>query len=68
MRLYLMPASGLNSKVVTTGPGIDLHHVAEHVELFELRLDADRRFPSVPARRTDCVPGGSLSSAVGGSR
>ena len=22
MRLYLMPASGLNSKVVTTGPGL----------------------------------------------
>ena len=40
MRLYLMPASGLNSKVVTTGPGLICTTVAEHVELFELGLDA----------------------------
>ncbi len=33
MRLYLMPASGLNSKVVTTGPGIDLRDLTVHVEL-----------------------------------
>ena len=38
MRLYLMPASGLNSKVVTTGPGIDLHDLAAHVELGALLL------------------------------
>ncbi len=32
----LTPASGLNSKVVTTGPGVDLDDVAEDVELLEL--------------------------------
>ena len=39
MRLYLMPASGLNSKVVTTGPGIDLRDVAADVEFHALLFD-----------------------------
>ena len=39
MRLYLMPASGLNSKVVTTGPGLICTTEPKHVELFELGFD-----------------------------
>ena len=35
-RLYLMPASGLNSKVVTTGPGLICDDRAAHVELAAL--------------------------------
>ena len=38
MRLYLMPASGLNSNVVTTGPGIDLRDLSVDVELRVLFL------------------------------
>ena len=44
MRLYLMPASGLNSNVVTTGPGIDLRDVSRHAEFRAFLLDGARAF------------------------
>ena len=39
MRLYLMPGFRLEFEGGDHRAGIDLHHVAEHVELFELGLD-----------------------------
>ena len=40
--LYFTPASGLNSKVVTTGPGMDLHDRAFDRELAALLLEQAR--------------------------
>ena len=40
--LYFTPASGLNSKVVTTGPGVDLHDAAFDGELAALLLELPR--------------------------
>ena len=41
MRLYLMPASGLNSKVVTTGPGLICTTLPSTLNSSNLRLDLD---------------------------
>ncbi len=40
--VYFTPASGLNSKVVTTGPGMDLHDAAFDRELAALLLEQPR--------------------------
>ena len=41
--LYFTPASGLNSNVVTTGPGMDLRDLAFDGELAALLLELPRR-------------------------
>ncbi len=42
IRLYLIPASGLNSNVVTTGPRIDLRHASLNVEFEALGFNRAR--------------------------
>ena len=50
-RLYLMPASGLNSNVVTTGPGLICDTCAAHVELGTLFAEAPAPAALAPPRR-----------------
>ena len=44
MRVYFTPASGLNSNVVTTGPGLICTTDPKHVELLKFGLDLRRGF------------------------
>src|SRR5579883_205929 len=66
MRLYFTPASGLNSKVVTTGPGLICvtWPWTSNSEYFSVRTWA--RILSSSAS-TDCCPSGRCSRLLGGS-
>ncbi len=67
MRLYLMPASGLNSNVVTTGPGIDLRDAAAPRRTPRTSVRWRARTPSARSRPSSRRARRMRSSSVEGS-
>ena len=68
MRLYLMPASGLNSNVVTTGPGLICTTLPSTLNSSNLDLMRAGDFLQLQPNRMDCAPGTSFSKSVEGRR